>query len=111
MRSNPYPIVIVGLALFMYLAYHKFDVTCFFTEETDKTKAVVTSTSWTDGPRGWGAYQLVMYEYQVGDSTYQKSYKAGRSDGLRSVGDSILVEYSITDPGKNKRLRYYSIIH
>jgi len=107
MRSKPYPIVIVGLALFMYLAYHKFDVTCFLMEETDKTKAVVTSIGWTEGPRGWGAYQLVMYEYQVGDSTYKKSYKAGRSDGLRAIGDSILIEYALRKPDKDKRLRYY----
>lgn len=107
MRSNPYPIVIVGLALFMYLAYHKFDVTFFFLEDTDTTKAVVTSTGWTEGPRGWGAYQLVMYEYQVGDSIYKKSYKAGQSDGMRAIGDSILIEYALRRPSKDKRLRYY----
>jgi len=102
MKTAPYVFAILFIGTFVYLALNQFELpTFFFFDETNKIKGHVIETKRINGIRG-RYYQLVTYEYMAGDSIYRDQFKAGKLEGLRLVGDTIFIEFSVDDPGKNK---------
>ncbi|MGB0918382.1 MAG: hypothetical protein ACPGU4_12390 [Flavobacteriales bacterium] len=100
---------ILFLAVFSYLAWNHFELPHFFWfQDTKKVKGVVTKVSPFHTGRGWYV-QLTEYQYQVEDSIYSGTFKAGRSEGIQTVGDSISVNYAVDNPAKSEVVGFYRL--
>ena len=107
MKTNSYIFGILFVGLFLYLGLNHFQVPVLYIfDKTENTKATVTKIDWVYGMKG-GHLQFVTYQYQVEDSIYEDTFKAGRKEGLQTVGDKVLIEYAIKKPGKNKVMGFY----
>lgn len=107
MKTTPYLFALIFIGLFLYFGFNKFELPTFFIfDKTEKVQGTVVETGLTHGIKG-RYYQLVTYQYQVGDSMYTDNFKAGNREGLQKVGNRILIEYAVNKPQKNEVIGYY----
>ncbi|MBN7814245.1 hypothetical protein [Algoriphagus pacificus] len=101
-RINPWTIGMLGIGMFVYLAWNNFEIPIGFWTSTAKTKAIVTETALGYGPKGMGFTQIITIQYQVGDSVYIRKKKLSQRISKKEIGSEILIEYAIGDPSKYK---------
>lgn len=107
MKTAPYIFGILFVGLFLYLGLNHFQIPIrFIFDKTENTNATITKIEWVYGVKG-GQLQFVTYQYQVEDSIYIDTFKAGRKEGLQTIGDTVLIEYAINKPGKNTVKGFY----
>lgn len=99
--------LIIFVSVFLYLGFNQFQIpTLFIFTKTEQTRATITETKMIPSVKGYWL-QLVEYEYLIGDSIYNDSFKAGQRQGLQVIGDELLLKYSISNPRRNKVIGFY----
>ncbi len=107
MRNGSIILVIVFLGSFFYLGINHFVIPkVFLFQETKEVKGKVTKVKNITGTRGY-QLELATYQYVIDDSVYVDSIKAGQREGHQEIGDRLLIEYSLSNPAKNKVIGYY----
>ena len=100
-------IFFIGLIFYLGIKYTELP-TLFDFSKTEKTKGTVVNVEWTRKIRG---YQLQFVTYEVEDSIYTDQFKAGKRQGIQSIGDEILIEYSIDKPEENEVIGFFRKKH
>jgi hypothetical protein len=98
-KHNPWIIGILGLGVFLYLAWNNFDLSFAPWTKTAETKAVITENSMGYGPMGRGYTQIITITYQVEDSIYIQNKKLPQRIDRKETGSKVLIEYAVKDPG------------
>jgi hypothetical protein len=107
MKSAPYVFALILIGLVLYLGFHHFEIPTFFLfGKTEKTKGVISHTELTFGVKGH-LIQRATYEYRVNGKLFTDTFKAGRREGLQTVGDSIQIKYLVGNPEKNEVVGFY----
>lgn len=91
-----------------YLMWNHFELPTIFIGKTGKVKGYVTKIVIIPGYKGSGVYQKTYYSYSVNDSLIKDDFIADKRHGIQKEGDSLLVEYSIDNPLKNKIVGFYN---
>ena len=108
MKGNPAVFAILFLIVAGYLMWNHFELPTLFFGKTAKTKGYVEKIDLVRGIKGRGYYQKTYYFYNVNDSIYKDDFTASKKHGLQNIGDSLLIEYSISSPSKNKVAGFYN---
>jgi hypothetical protein len=108
MRGNPAVFAILFLIIAGYLMWNNFELPTIFFGKTAKTKGYVEKIDIVRGIKGRRYYQKTFYYYNVTDSIYKDNFTAGARHRLQNIGDSLLIEYSISNPSKNEVIGFYN---
>lgn len=107
MKIGAATFVLIFIMFFFYLGYNNFELPIYFPfSKTDKTVGTVVKTKRIYGVKGHH-YQRVYYEYNVNDSVYSDFMKVGKRKGPREIGDKMAVEYSVSNPHRNRVAAFY----
>tara|TARA_R110002074_G_scaffold371896_1_gene547189 strand:+ start:138 stop:470 length:333 start_codon:yes stop_codon:yes gene_type:complete len=98
-KQNPWIIGILGLGVFLYLAWNNFEIPFAPWTKTAEIKAIITKNALGYGPKGMGFVQIITITYQVGDSVYVQKEKLSQRVNKKEVGSKVLIEYAINNPG------------
>lgn len=101
-KLNPWAFGIGLIAIVTFLMFNNFQIpTYFLFEKTEKTKATISDVNWTHGIKGQ-PIPLFTYSYTVADSIYSDKFKAKIGYDYKKIGDKLLIEYAVNNPGKHK---------
>lgn len=97
-NHNPWIVGILGLGVFLYLAWNNFEFHFAPWTKTSETKAIIIETAVGYGPMGRGYAQIVTISYQVNDSVFVQKKKLSQRTNKKEIGSKILIEYAVNDP-------------
>ncbi len=99
-------ITAISVITLLFLTFLCRYLDLFWLEQTARSKGVITKAS--PYHLGKGVYfQKAYYQFQVGTKEYNGVFTATKSHGIQTKGDSILIEYVISNPSRNKVIGFY----
>ena len=106
-KHNPGIIGIVGVGIFIYLAWNNFEIPFAPWTKTSETNAVIIDNRLGYGPKGMGYAQIITISYQIEDSVYIQKKKLSPRVDKKEIGSQVLIEYAVKDPGRFEIKGFY----
>jgi hypothetical protein len=88
-KQNPWIIGILGVGVFLYLAWNNFEMSFAPWTKTVETKAEITDNAIGYGPMGRGYTQIITQSYQVDDSAYVQKKKLSQRINKKEIGSEV----------------------
>ena len=107
MKTNPWTFGIIFLVLAGFWMYSNFTIPKFYPfETTGFAKGVVYKIDALRPhlPKGGGMDQAAYFIFKIKDSIYVKETRLHKGNQFAKIGDSLLIEYSVKNPNRNKVL-------
>jgi hypothetical protein len=98
-KQNPWIFGILGVGIFLYLAWNNFEIPFAPWTKTAETTAEITGNALGYGPKGMGFTQIITISYLVDDSVYVQKKKLSQRIDKKEIGSKVLIEYAVRDPG------------
>jgi len=101
-KLNPWSFLFLIIIVFVYLAYNNFEIPTLFIGKINKVEGKIIEINIDNGIRGRGYIQHINYTYEVEGKRYYDKLKVGKSKGWQHIGNSVVIEYSVKNPSKNR---------
>ncbi len=101
MKSSVYVVLIVISIAFSVFAYNGYKFPLFFYGKTEQVVALIYETGTTVVDPESSTFQVIKYAYRVGGKGYSSVERITTRAEFQEVGDTILIEYSVSKPSVN----------